>query len=165
MGGNHRCIFEWKAALRLTIHCQNAGITISIKQIRKEKNLVSSMKKSTPRSTFTEHFLCVWLCSRYWTPVMNNMVKNCPGTALAVWAFTTGSRGSVLGWGTKIPQAVQCGLKKKTTQLSWKSLHSNEIRESIFPCDFLFGFTEITDSLKWHRYIHSRYNCDRSCAG
>ena len=122
------------------------------------------MKKSTLRSMFTEHFLCVWPCSRYWKPVMNNTGKNCLGTSLVVWASTTGGTGSTLGRGTKIPQAIQHGLKKKT-QLSWKSLHSNEIQESIFPCDFLFGFTEITVSLKWHRYIHSRYNCDRSCAG
>ena len=44
---------------------------------------------------------------------MNNTGKNCLGTSLVVWASTTGGTGSILGWGTKTPQAIQHGLKKK----------------------------------------------------
>ena len=44
--------------------------------------------------------------------------KHCVGNSLVVqWlglcAFTAESLGSVPGWGTKIPQAVRCGQKKK----------------------------------------------------
>ena len=34
---------------------------------------------------------------------------------LGLYAFTAKGLGSIPGWGTKIPQAVWCGQKKKKT--------------------------------------------------
>ena len=45
---------------------------------------------------------------------------------LELCASSAGGPSSILGWGTKIPQAVQCGQKKKDLKKSWcvHSLHA-----------------------------------------
>ena len=41
---------------------------------------------------------------------------------LGLSAFTAEDLGSIPGWGTKIPQAVQCGQKKKKVSLTFPEL-------------------------------------------
>ena len=41
---------------------------------------------------------------------------------LGLSAFTAEDLGSIPGWGTKIPQAVQCGQKEKKVSLTFPEL-------------------------------------------
>ena len=53
-----------------------------------------------------------------WKPLLNGYIRIIPGNSLVVqWlglcVFTAECAGSIPGWGTKIPQAMQHGQKKK----------------------------------------------------
>ena len=65
----------------------------------------------------------------YWAKIKTDPLGNSPAVQwLGLGAFTARGVGSIPGWGTKIPQAMQCGQKTKTkNRLSLKILQELEV--------------------------------------
>ena len=68
---------------------------------------------------------------------------------LALVSLTAGTLGLISGWGTKIPQAVQCGQKQQQ-----KSVFT---AEKLFLIYLLKLVIDVTDKHIYHRFIAKFY--------
>ena len=135
----HRPLVKWPSAdelshplmtiskRKLQKYCHITDCTISIICFHsKHKQLYSESIHNMPKKAFLKRYHKVVgqfhsremlrrIMNRYYIyKEFNNMETEFPGSlAVMIWCFHCRGLGSILGQGTEIPQAAQCGQKKE----------------------------------------------------